>query len=131
MIDFEEYKDVPSEEMAVDIRRTHKGNCCQAVTAALTSDPKLVEAAGGSGGGMGNGQGPCGAMIGAVMAAGVKTGGVGTTRFSRQIYDSFLASSGAVSCHDLKGIGTGTVICSCDDCVRNAMRAYREVFGES
>lgn len=28
----------------------------------------------------------------------------------------------AVLCKDLKGRDTGTVICECDDCVRNAVR---------
>lgn len=130
MIDLEAYKDMTPEEMAVEIRRTHEGNCCQAVTAALTRDPRLVTAAAGFGGGMGNTQGPCGALVGAVISAGIQTDGQSTTRFSRQIYDKFQQRCGAVICRDLKGIGTGTVLCSCDDCVRNAMQAYQEVFGE-
>ena len=130
MIDFESFQNTPAEEMAVEIRRTHQGNCCQAVVAALTRDPKMVEAGGGFGGGMGNMQGPCGAMIGAVIAAGAKTRGTASTRFSRQIFESFRENSGAVVCRELKGIDSGKVLCSCDDCVRNAVRAYRQVFGE-
>ena len=37
--------------------------------------------------------------------------------------------SGAVVCRELKGLDTGTVLCSCDDCVRNAVEAWQEVMG--
>ena len=33
-----------------------------------------------------------------------------------------------MTCRDLKGIGTGKVLCPCDDCVRNAVRAYEAMF---
>lgn len=127
MIDFDAYKDLSAEDMAAEISSTHEGNCCQSVVAALTGNPTLVEAAGGFGGGMGNMQGPCGALVGAVMAAGIKTAGNRTGRYSRQIYEKFRQLSGAVICRELKGIDTGTVLCSCDDCVRNAIKAYQDV----
>ena len=126
----EELKDLSTVEKAMELRRRHVCNCCQAVVAALADDPQLLNAASGFGGGMGSGQGPCGALIGAVIAAGNKTGGNGTTRFSRQIFEKFRERSGAVICRELKGLGTGTVLCSCDECVRNAVESYQEVMGE-
>ena len=118
------------EEKSAEMRRSGKCNCCQAVISVLTEDPLLIQAASGFGGGMGNTQGPCGALVGAVIAAGIKTGGKGTTRYSRQIYENFRNRSGAVICRELKGIDTGTVLCTCDDCVRNGVRAYLDAVGE-
>ena len=131
MIDFDSLKDLSLEEKAVELRRSHGCNCCQAVVAALTEDPALIEAGGGFGGGMGNRQGPCGALAGAVIAAGKKTGGSGTPRFSKQLYEIFRERSGAVTCRELKGLDTGVVLCPCEDCVRNGVRAFRDLFGES
>ena len=130
MTDFELLKkDLPPEEMAVELR--HQGfSCCQAVVGVLTDDPLLLQAASGFGGGMGNTQGPCGALIGAVIAAGVKTEGKGRGRVTNQLRDKFRESCGAVICRDLKGLDTGTVLCSCDDCVRSGVKVFREVLGD-
>ena len=37
---------------------------------------------------------------------------------------------GATICRDLKGIDTGKVLCSCENCVRNAVRAAVEALTE-
>ena len=126
---YESLDGLSTVDKAVELRRRHICNCCQAVVAAIHNDPQLLNAASGFGGGMGCGLGPCGALIGAVIAAGDKTGGNGTTRLSRQIYEKFRERSGAVVCRELKGLDTGTVLCSCDDCVRNAVEAWQEVMG--
>lgn len=126
---YESLAGLSTVDKAVELRRRHICNCCQAVVAAIHNDPQLLNAASGFGGGMGCGLGPCGALIGAVIAAGDKTGGNGTTRLSRQIYEKFRERSGAVVCRELKGLDTGTVLCSCDDCVRNAVEAWQEVIG--
>ena len=129
MIDFDSLKSLPTDEKAVELRRSQKCNCCQSVVAALTEDPVLIQAASGFGGGMGNMEGPCGALVGAVIAAGKKTEGAGTTRFSKNLYEKFRERSGAVICRELKGIGSGKVLCPCEDCVRNGVRAFQDVFG--
>lgn len=129
MIDFESMKNLSAEEKAMELRKAGY-NCCQAVVGALTEDPLMITAASGFGGGMGNTQGPCGALVGAVMAAGIKTGGTGTSRCSRRIYDIFRERSGAVICRDLKGLDTGKVLCPCDECVRNGVKAFLDVFEE-
>ena len=129
MIDHEALKNLSPEEKGVTLLRQGY-NCCQSVVFALTEDPLMLQAASGFGGGMGNTQGPCGALVGAVMAAGIKTDGTGRGRITNQIRENFRERSGAVICRELKGIGTGKVLCSCEDCVRNGVRAFTEVLGE-
>ena len=118
-------------EKAVRLKMTGY-NCCQAVTAAIAEmegiEPDdVVIMASGFGMGMGNMQATCGALVGAVMMAGIKTGGRGTVRFARQISETFKTMCGAVTCSELKGFPGGKVLCSCDLCVRNAVLAYDSV----
>lgn len=127
MIDFDSLRHLPVEERAVELRGRRICNCCQAVTAALTEDPQLILASAGFGGGMGNTQGVCGALVGAVIAAGAKTEGSGTTRYAKLIQEKFRKRSGAIICRELKGLDTGKVLCSCEDCVRNAVRSFQEI----
>lgn len=129
MVDIDELKDFTPEEKGVAL--LNQGyNCCQAVVLTLTEDPVLFQAASGFGGGMGNTQGPCGALVGAVMAAGVKTEGQCKARCARMIWEKFRENSGAVICRDLKGLDTGIVLCRCSDCVRNGIKVFREVLGD-
>ena len=46
---------------------------------------------------------------------------------AREILNKFQEYSGATICKDLKGKDTGVVLCECDDCIRNAIRAFDEV----
>ena len=50
---------------------------------------------------------------------------------ARTILPRFKELCGATACRDLKGIGTGKVLCSCDNCVRNAVLAVDEALAES
>ena len=127
MFDFSEIENLPKTEQADELRKQRFGNCCQVVTAVLTRDDDLYRAASGFGGGMGSGKGPCGALVGAVIAAGKFTNGQKTTAFSRRISERFLELSGSLICSELKGRDTGIVLCSCEDCIRNAIKAYEEV----
>ena len=93
-------------------------NCCQAVVRAFADTVSLDEAtltslAAGFGSGMGTMEGSCGALVGAVMVAGLRTGGSGTMAI----------------CRELKGVDTGKPLCSCEDCVRNAVLAAAEALG--
>ena len=45
---------------------------------------------------------------------------------SRMILNDFQVNCGATVCRDLKGIGTGKVLCSCDGCVKNAVLALEK-----
>ena len=116
------------EEKALRLRSEKKYNCCQAVIAAMTDDdPTLVLAGAGFGSGMGDTNGPCGALTGAVMVAGIRTEGKDRHQVVLRVQKIFREKSGAVICRDLKGIDTGTVLCPCDQCIRNGVQACLEV----
>lgn len=120
-------------EKAVAVRAEKKGNCCQAVALSLADQTPLTEeqlmaAASGFGGGMGNREGTCGALVGAGLAAGLHVGEK-PPRFGKTISDDFLAHCGAVTCKALKGLESGRMLCSCEDCIRNAVRAYGRAMG--
>lgn len=72
----------------------------------------------------------CGALIGAVMVAGILTDGKGTPRISKELVQNFERKCGATICKDLKGIETGKVLCPCPECVRNAVLSLGEALGE-
>ena len=119
-------------EYAAELKNHRGYNCCQAVTAALAdetnmSKEQLKMISTGFCAGMGAMEASCGALIGAGMIAGLKTEGSRTLIYTKQILDEFKKNSGAVRCRDLKGIDAGKVLCPCDDCVRNAVRAYETV----
>ena len=103
-------------------------NCAQAVTQAF-ADQIPVEAetlkklGAGYAAGMGCMESTCGALIGAVMVAGIATDGRGTPRVSKELVQTFKEKCGATICKDLKGVETGTVLCPCPECVRNAVLA--------
>ena len=95
-------------EYAAELKNYRGYNCCQAVTAALADETDMPKDQ-------------------LKMIAGLKTEGSRTLIYTKQIVDEFKKNCGAVRCRDLKGIGTGKVLCPCDDCVRNAVRAYEKV----
>ena len=118
-------------EQAVELKKNGGCNCCQAVAVALADQTgldarTLWQAAAGFGGGIGNMEGTCGALSGAVIAAGLKTAGQGSVRHTRQINEAFKRMCGAVTCKTLKGLDGSGVFCPCDECVKNAVLAYGE-----
>lgn len=72
---------------------------------------------------MGGMEATCGALIGATMMAGIVKPGKKSAITAREILNKFQEYSGATICKDLKGKDTGVVLCECDDCIRNAIRA--------
>lgn len=109
-------------------------NCAQAVALAFADalpldEATLMKLAAGYGAGMGCMEATCGALVGAVMAAGLLTDGQGTGRMARAALAGFQDRCGATICKDLKGIATGTVLCPCTECVRNAVLAAGEALG--
>jgi C_GCAxxG_C_C family probable redox protein len=119
-------------EAAAQLKLTGQCNCCQAVAKAFSDtvdvrEEDLLKMAAGFAGGMGCMEATCGALIGANMILGLRTEGMGTVRQSRELLAKFREKSGAVACKDLKGVGTGKVLCECDDCVRNAVRSLGEL----
>ena len=120
-------------------------NCAQAVACVFAeeagADKKTVfRMAEGFGSGMGTMQGVCGALVGAVMLAGLSRSTANleqpdskprTAALARTLMKAFEQEAGAVYCKDLKGVGTGKPLLACPDCMRLACRlAAREVFPE-
>ena len=110
-------------------------HCAQAVVLSYADklpfeEETLKKLAAGYGGGMGCMEGTCGALVGAVMVAGMLTDGQGTGRYAREILLGFRERCGATICKDLKGIETGKVLCPCTECVRNAVLAAGAALGE-
>ena len=121
-------------ERAVELKSSGRYNCAQAVTAVLAdqtslSDEELKQISAGFCAGMGNMEATCGALIGAGMIAGLKTEGKGTLGITRQIQEEFVKRCGALKCRDLKTVTDGKPLCSCEDCVMNAVTVYGEIMG--
>ena len=65
----------------------------------------------------------CGAISGAAVVAGlINQDKAGTSQTVRSVMNQFKQQNGTVICKDLKGVETGKVIRSCDDCVRDAVK---------
>jgi len=106
-------------------------NCCQAVLRAFAdtvdmTEPDLMRIGSGFGSGMATMEGSCGALVGAVMISSLRAKDVPARQLSRQIITRFKELCGATACRDLKGIDAGKPLCSCEDCVRNAILAADE-----
>lgn len=117
------------------IKRHNKGyNCAQAVACTYCDlvgvDEeimfKMTEALGLGMGGM---AGTCGAVTGACVLAGMKrsTGNLSkpdskaeSYKLSREILRQFGDQNASVVCKELKGVDTGRVLRSCEDCIRDA-----------
>jgi C_GCAxxG_C_C family probable redox protein len=119
-------------DKAVQLKTMGGYNCSQAVTAVLADQTSLTEEqlrqiAAGFCAGMGNLEATCGALIGVGMIAGLKTEGNGTLMKTRQIQEKFKDRCGAIKCKELKTVTDGKPLCSCEDCVKNAVLIYGEV----
>ena len=111
--------------------RKKEMNCCQAVLVAFADklgkgEDELLRIGSGFGSGMATMEGTCGALVGAIMVSSLLSPDGEARNNSRAIMSRFKDLCGATICRDLKGIGTGKVLCSCEDCVRNAVRAAGE-----
>ena len=117
------------ERMEYGARRKKEMNCCQAVLVAFADklgkgEGELLRLGSGFGSGMATMEGTCGALVGAIMVSSLLSAEGEARPNSRAIMSRFKElCGGATICRDLKGIETGKVLCSCEDCVRNAVRA--------
>ena len=124
------------ERMEYAARRKKEMNCCQAVLVAFAdklekSEDDLLRLGSGFGAGMGTMEGTCGALVGAIMASSLLSANGEAMKNSRAIMPRFKElCGGATICRDLKGIDAGKVLCSCEDCVRNAVRAAVEAWDQ-
>lgn len=122
------------ERMELGAKYKCEMNCCQAVVKAMADTVDVDEATlhrlgGGFGSGMGTMEGTCGALVGAIMVSSLLSEKGAAMAASRAILPLFKELCGATICRDLKGIGTGRVLCSCENCVRNAVHAAAETLG--
>lgn len=112
-------------EKALNLKHD-RNNCCQAVVLAFEEEcglsaHELRKLGAPFGLGMGNMEGTCGALVGAEMVLGLAKGDGNRMRpDASKLLDNFRERCGATRCADLKGRDTGVMLCSCDDCVRNA-----------
>ena len=120
------------ERMGYAAQRKKEMNCCQAVLVAFAdklgkSEDDLLRLGSGFGSGMATMEGTCGALVGAIMVSSLLSPDGEARNNSRAIMSRFKElCGGATICRDLKGIETGKVICSCENCVRNAVLAAGE-----
>ena len=131
MIDNEMMSGMPRRERAVMYKREY--NCCQAVLMAFAPELGLPEdrllAMGACfGSGMGCMEETCGALCGAQIAQGLlKYDNCRMNPQASLLRAEFEQRCCATRCKDLKGVGTGHVLCSCEDCVRHAVEALEEI----
>lgn len=118
-----------------------KYNCAQAVACAFAKEVNvdmeiLFKACEGFGLGMGGTCGTCGAVSGAVMLAGFKNSDgaldapktkADTYKLSKEITKRFEDKNKSLTCKDLKGIETGTILRSCPGCIEDAVEIVQEV----
>ena len=108
-------------------------NCCQAVACVFAAETGLDEKTlrklgAGFGLGMGCMEATCGALCGAQMILGLlKFQGKPIRQDAADLYKKFTEKCGASICKELKGVETGKVLCSCDDCVSNAVGILEEI----
>ena len=120
------------ERMDYAARRKKEMNCCQAVLVAFAdklgkSEDDLLRLGSGFGSGMATMEGTCGALVGAIMVSSLLSQDGEARNNSRAIMSRFKElCGGATICRDLKGIETGKMLCSCEDCVRNAVLSAGE-----
>ena len=120
-----------NERMDYAAQRRKEMNCCQAVLVAFAdqlgrSEDELLRLGSGFGSGMGTMEGTCGALVGAIMVSSLLSEKGEAMAASRAIMPRFKELCGATICRDLKGVDTGKILCSCENCVRNAVRAAGE-----
>lgn len=128
------------KELAIALH-DRKFNCCQAVACAFAKEvgvdvPTLFKIGEGFGLGMGCMEGTCGALSGAIMLAGLKNSDgcidapatkADTYQISKELLTRFKEKCGSTVCRELKGVDTGKVLCSCPDCIMNAVEVAEEV----
>jgi len=138
--------DTTSKRVEEALNKHSKGyNCAQAVSCAFCDktgidEETMFRVTEGMGLGMGGMEGTCGAISAAGVLSGLKNSSAHLDRpdskrtsheASKKCLSEFKAQNKSVICKDLKGIETGTVLRSCNDCIADAVRIIDyELFGE-
>lgn len=120
------------KDLAAEKKRLNTHNCAQAVVCTYCDLCGLDETmandmAGSFGSGMGNMEGTCGALVGAGIVLGLLTKDRHLSRSRmKTIMAKFQERNGATQCKFLKGVGTGTPLRDCPDCVADASEFLEE-----
>lgn len=118
-------------------------NCAQSVACAYcdlvgVDEDTMFKMMEGFGLGMGGMQGTCGAISGAAALIGMKnsngcsdtTSKSKTYKIAKQALNKFMEKNGSVTCSELKGVGTGKVLRSCDGCIQDAAEIIEDLLSE-
>lgn len=103
-----------------------KYNCAQAIVSTYASAVGLDETtamnlAAAFGAGMGNMEGTCGSLVGAGMIIGLATGDrAKAMQAMKRMMEAFEARNHSTKCKELKGIGSGSPLRQCNDCVADS-----------
>lgn len=124
-------------EHSVEVKHNLGLNCCQAVllefapeleNAQQMTKEQLLNLGSGFGAGMGSMNGTCGALCGAAMVIGLlNNSDKPTTAITRDLSNAFKSKVGSLICREIKGADTKQPLCSCDNCVRHAVRLTESV----
>ena len=107
-------------------RKCNGYNCAQAVACTYCDivgvDEEFMAAATAAfGGGMGSMDGTCGALTGAAVVLGLKIKDkIAAKSAMSNVIGNFRARNGVTICRQLKGVDTGVMVRSCNDCVADA-----------
>lgn len=130
-------------ETAIDYH--NKGyNCCQAIVCTFAdkmglNEKECFKISEGLGLGVSDTFGTCGAVTGMALVMGmVNSSGnlespdskAATYQKIRKLNDTFRKKNGSTICRELKGIDTGKVLHSCQECIADAAAILSEEFGE-
>lgn len=125
-------------------KHDHGYNCAQSVACTFCEEMGIDEETmfritEGMGLGMGSMDGTCGAIGAAAILSGLKNSTVHldhpdskavSYKSSRQCLNDFKDQNGSIICRELKGVDTGKVLRSCNDCIADAVRIIeKELYG--
>jgi C_GCAxxG_C_C family probable redox protein len=120
------------KHLAAEKKRCNTHNCAQAVVCTYCDlvglpEETALNIAGSFGTGMGNMEGTCGALVGAGMIVGLAIKDRIESRARMKVMmEKFQKRNGATQCRLLKGVGTGTALRECPDCVADASEFLEE-----
>lgn len=133
--------DTTQTRVEESLKKHAKGyNCAQAVSCVFCDQAGIDEETmfrftEGMGLGMGGMEGTCGAIGAAAILAGLKNSTVHLDQpdskgqsyhASKKCLSDFKEQNGSVICKELKGVETGKILRSCNDCIADAVKIIEE-----
>ena len=108
-------------------------NCAQAIAStycdiAGVDEETMLKLGQAFGTGLGNMEGTCGAILGACAIVGLMNENrAEAMQQTREIMDKFIEKNKSAICKELKGIETGVVLQSCENCVKDATKFLESI----